>query len=65
VAVACLVFEHIDEVDGAIAEVARVLEPGGRFLFLLNHPLLQTPAAAGSTTRSSTRRSSTGASGPT
>ncbi len=43
VAVACLVFEHITEVDAAIAEVARVLEPGGRFLFFLNHPLLQTP----------------------
>lgn len=42
-AVACLVFEHIDDVDDAIAEVARVIEPGGRFLFLLNHPLLQTP----------------------
>ncbi len=43
VAVACLVFEHIEQVDEAIAEVARVLEPGGRFLFFLNHPLLQTP----------------------
>ena len=42
-AVACLVFEHIDDVDEAIAEVSRVLEPGGHFLFLLNHPLLQTP----------------------
>ena len=42
-AVACLVFEHIDDVDGAIDEVARCLRPGGRFLFLLNHPLLQTP----------------------
>jgi SAM-dependent methyltransferase len=41
--VACLVFEHIDDVDAAIAEVARVLAPGGRFLFFLNHPLLQTP----------------------
>jgi SAM-dependent methyltransferase len=41
--VACLVFEHIREVDRAIAEVARVLEPSGRFLFFLNHPLLQTP----------------------
>jgi SAM-dependent methyltransferase len=41
--VACLVFEHIRDVDEAIAEVARVLEPGGRFLFFLNHPLLQTP----------------------
>lgn len=43
--VACLVFEHIDEVDDAIAEVARVLEPGGRFAFFLNHPLLQTPGS--------------------
>ena len=41
--VACLVFEHIDEVDAAIGEVARVLAPGGRFCFFLNHPLLQTP----------------------
>lgn len=41
--VACLVFEHIEAVDNAIAEVARVLRPGGQFLFFLNHPLLQTP----------------------
>ena len=44
-AVACLVFEHIDDVDAAIAEIARVLEPGGRFCFFLNHPLLQTPGS--------------------
>jgi SAM-dependent methyltransferase len=43
--VACLVFEHIDAVDEAIAEVARVLVPGGRFCFVLNHPLLSTPAS--------------------
>ena len=42
-AVACLVFEHIRDVDEAIGEVARVLRPGGRFCFFLNHPLLQTP----------------------
>ncbi len=41
--VACLVFEHIREVDGALAEVGRVLAPGGRFAFFLNHPLLQAP----------------------
>ena len=41
--VACLVFEHIEAVDEAIDEVARVLRPGGRFAFYLNHPLLQTP----------------------
>ena len=44
-AVACLVFEHIEEVDAAIGEVARVLAPGGRFAFFLNHPLLQTPGS--------------------
>jgi len=44
-AVACLVFEHIREVDAAIAEVARVLRSGGRFCFFLNHPLLQTPGS--------------------
>jgi len=44
-AVACLVFEHIDAVDEALAEVARVLRPGGRFAFFLNHPLLQTPGS--------------------
>ena len=32
-------------VDAAIAEVARVLAPGGMFLFLLNHPLLQAPGS--------------------
>jgi SAM-dependent methyltransferase len=42
---ACLVFEHISAVDQAIAEVGRVLKPGGRFLFFLNHPLLQTPGS--------------------
>ncbi len=43
--VACLVFEHIEALDKAIAEVGRVLDPGGRFLLLLNHPLLQTPGS--------------------
>jgi len=42
-AVACLVFEHIDEAPMAISEVARALVAGGRFAFLLNHPLLQSP----------------------
>ena len=43
--IACLVFEHIEDFQEAIAEVARVLVPAGRFLFFLNHPLLQTPGS--------------------
>ena len=43
--VACLVFEHIDPLEPAVAEVARVLRPGGRFAFFLNHPMLQTPGS--------------------
>jgi SAM-dependent methyltransferase len=40
--VMCLVIEHIHPFEPVFAEVARVLAPGGRFLLLLNHPLLQT-----------------------
>lgn len=43
--IACLVFEHIDDAAAALAEVGRVLRPGGRFLFFLNHPLLQAPGS--------------------
>ena len=43
--IACLVFEHIEDVDAAIAEVGRALRSGGWFMFLLNHPLLQTPGS--------------------
>ncbi len=41
--VVCLVFEHLLDHGPPIAEIARVLEPGGRFVFFLNHPLLQSP----------------------
>ena len=44
-AVACLVFEHITALRQAIMEVSRVLVQGGKFIFLLNHPLLQTPGS--------------------
>jgi SAM-dependent methyltransferase len=42
-AVACLVLEHVDDLDAAIREAARLLRPGGRLVLFLNHPLLQTP----------------------
>jgi SAM-dependent methyltransferase len=42
---ACLVFEHLVDHERPIAEVARVLRPGGRFVFFLNHPLLQAPGS--------------------
>ena len=43
--VLCLALEHIDAFETAIHEVARVLEPGGRFVLVLCHPLLQAPGA--------------------
>ena len=39
--VACLVFEHIQDVDTAISEVARVLKPGGIATFCTPHRLSQ------------------------
>lgn len=42
---ACLVFEHITDLEPAMREVGRVLAPGGRFLLILNHPLLQAPGS--------------------
>lgn len=43
--VVCLVFEHLDDIAAPLREVARILVPGGRFLLLINHPLLQTPGS--------------------
>ena len=44
-AVACLVFEHILELRQVIEEVHRVLRQGGKFILVLNHPVMQTPGS--------------------
>lgn len=43
--VLCLALEHVDPFEPAITEVARVLAPGGVFLLVLAHPLLQAPGS--------------------
>lgn len=40
-AVCCLVIEHTEDPDAVLAEAARVISPGGRFLIVINHPLFQ------------------------
>ena len=41
----CLALEHVEAYELAIHEAARVLEPGGRFVLVLSHPLLQAPGS--------------------
>ena len=41
----CLALEHVEAFDVAIHEVARVLEPGGRLVLVVGHPLLQAPGS--------------------
>jgi SAM-dependent methyltransferase len=43
--VLCLALEHIEPFEPVIEEIARVLVPGGRFVLLLGHPLLQAPGS--------------------
>ncbi|MGH9120885.1 MAG: class I SAM-dependent methyltransferase [Acidimicrobiales bacterium] len=43
--VACLVFEHIVDLEATVAEVSRVLGPAGTVVVFLNHPLLQVPGS--------------------
>ncbi len=41
----CLVIEHVADADALLAEVARVLQPGGRFVLVVNHPAFQGPGS--------------------
>lgn len=43
--IACLVLEHVEDLRASVAEAARSLRLGGRFLVLLNHPIVQTPGS--------------------
>lgn len=43
--VACLVLEHVADLDSALAELARALRPGGCLLVVLNHPIVATPGS--------------------
>lgn len=43
--VCCLVIEHASDGDAVLAEAARVLAPGGSFLLLVNHPVVQGPGS--------------------
>jgi len=43
--VVCLAYEHVDDLDTAVREAARVLAPDGTFLLLVGHPLLQAPGS--------------------
>lgn len=43
--VCCLVIEHASDADAVLCEVARVVGDGGRFLLLINHPIVQGPGS--------------------
>ncbi|MGA8295661.1 MAG: class I SAM-dependent methyltransferase [Acidimicrobiales bacterium] len=44
-AVCCLVIEHTFDADKVLAEAARILARGGRFLLIVNHPAFQGPGS--------------------
>jgi SAM-dependent methyltransferase len=43
--VCCLVIEHVADADRLMSEVGRVLETGGRFVLVVNHPMFQGPGS--------------------
>ena len=44
-ALCCLVIEHVNDADALLAEAARILSVGGRFLLVVNHPVFQGPGS--------------------
>lgn len=45
VMVAVLTLQNMERIDTVLAEVCRVLKKDGRFIFVLNHPVLRIPKA--------------------
>lgn len=45
-AVVCLVLEHLDDERTFLAELGRVVRPGGRLALVVNHPVFTAPGSA-------------------
>ena len=45
-AISCLVVEHIERFEESFREASRVIKSGGRFLLVMNHPLVQSPGSS-------------------
>ncbi len=43
--IACLLLEHVADLESCLDEVARVLRPRGCLLVVLNHPIVSTPGS--------------------
>jgi ubiquinone/menaquinone biosynthesis C-methylase UbiE len=43
VATIVLALQNIENLQGTLSEIARVLKPGGRLVFVLNHPAFRIP----------------------
>lgn len=46
VVLAVLTLQNMDKLDVVMKEVARTLKKGGRFIFVLNHPIIRVPQAS-------------------
>lgn len=42
-AICVLALQNIENLDGVFREISRVLKPGGKFVFVLNHPCFRIP----------------------
>ena len=55
-AVVCsMVLEHIESLLEAVSEITRILEKGGIFLIIMNHPVFQSPGSGPATLNNNDR----------